>query len=192
MLKPFLRDYRACDYCASDYGATGRSVSSLGPAMARKSNQDSDDANEERNPAYVVVGDRLLRALKEAGFDTQVELAEAAKVRPLTINRVVKGRGPLTRELAEKLAPLVNKTVVYLLFGIDSGAPRERESLAAVRQYLTDDPYGKEASPRIRKLLEALDFASIGIPSPSLRDVRRAHEWIEFNVAIARQQGGDQ
>jgi hypothetical protein len=99
---------------------------------------------------------------------------------------VVKGRGPLTRDLAEKLAPLVNKTAVYLLFGVDSGAPRERVPSAVVSQYLADDPYGREASPRVRKLLEAFDFASIGVAEPTLRDVRRAHELIEISVALSR------
>lgn len=149
-----------------------------------------DKATADGPRKYLAVGDRLRRARIAAGFEKQTELAEAAGVGALTINRVEMGRAPLSKATAIKLAPVLRRSEAYLLFGVEGGPDdRPRPNVPpAVGQYLTDDPYGKDASPQVAKLLRELDYSSIGLANPSVKDVHRAREMIEVNLAIARQR----
>ena len=135
-------------------------------------------------------GKRVREARLAAGFLEQTELAAAAGVVPLTINRIEMGRGPLSRATARKLAPVLRRTEAWLLYGAEGvdGSPRGEKVPKAVEQYLTSSGWGADASDAVANLLKSLDYASIGVPAPTVRDVHRVREMIEINLATARQR----
>lgn len=130
--------------------------------------------------------------MRDKGVKRQTDLADLAGIRPLTVNRVIKARGPLTQVTAEKLAPVLGTSVAYLLFGATSPGDdggNGKKTVPAVRQYLTSD-FGGDTPEHVARLLEMLDFASIGMHHPTQKDVHRVREMIEINLSIARQKRG--
>lgn len=139
----------------------------------------------KRDPSHVAAGQRVLAAMHEAGFSQQTDLADAVGLRPLTINRVINGRYRLTQEVAETLAPVLRRSVGWLMFGEENDA--RPQTPGAVGQYLAS-AFAEDISPRVAQLLQGLDFASLGLPNPGIRDVHRARELLEVNLALARQR----
>lgn len=135
-------------------------------------------------------GIRVRQARIAAGFAEQVELGNASGVGALTINRVERGRGPLSRATAAKLAPILRRSEAWLLYGAEDGAQPGPEVPPAVEQYLTDQEWGGDVSPRVVKLLRGLDYSSVGVPEPTLKDVHRIREMIEINLSLARKPRG--
>lgn len=160
-----------------------QAISSLSAWMATKNPSTSEKS------IWLQQSERV-RKLAAGIYKTQVELANAAGVVPLTVNRVWKARGPLTRETAEKLAPALKTTPAYLIYGAvtpDKPDGRHGKTPDAVRQYLTSE-FGRDAVGRVAKMLETLDYASIGLLEVTPKDVHRVREMIEVNLAIARKR----
>lgn len=70
--------------------------------------------------AIVTVGDRV-RAKRLAKKLSQLELANLAKLRPETVNRIETGRSPASLVSLHKIAPVLDTTVDGLL--ADESAP---------------------------------------------------------------------
>jgi addiction module HigA family antidote len=67
-------------------------------------------------------GDRLTRLLADLGL-TQAVAAERVGVTPATINRICKGAGEMTADVARRLGLALGVRAGYLLFG--EGQPTE-------------------------------------------------------------------
>lgn len=134
-------------------------------------------------------GKRIEQARLAAGFETHRELADAIGVTNQTIWRVESGGFTLSPKTAAMLAPALRRSVAWLMYGVEraSGEETPQDAPKAVEQYLTSD-FGIDVSPRVRKLLESCNYASIGLPKPSVKDVHRVREMIEINLSIAAKQ----
>lgn len=72
--------------------------------------------------AIVTVGDRI-RAKRLAKKLSQLELANLAKVRPETVNRIETGRSPASLASLHKIAPVLDTTVDGLLADESTAPP---------------------------------------------------------------------
>lgn len=77
--------------------------------------------------AIVTVGDRI-RAKRLAKKLSQLELANLAKVRPETVNRIETGRSPASLASLHKIAPVLDTTVDGLLQDESAASPKPAKS----------------------------------------------------------------
>ncbi len=136
-----------------------------------------------------VVGERLERARLNAGYKTQKGLARAVGLEGLTIWRVETGGYPLSKDTASRLAPVLGVSEAWLMYGADGPASEAKGHSAEkiVRQYLASE-LGEDTPPEVSQRLMIVDYSTLGIPKPGVKEVHRVREMIEFNLALGRKR----
>lgn len=97
------------------------------------------------------VGWRLRKARIAAGFAQQVDLADAVGVRGQTIYRVETAGFPLGKKTADLLAPVLNVTAAYLMYGDEGNDAVQAAELAEALVY------PETAYPSLSEFLEDQD-----------------------------------
>jgi transcriptional regulator with XRE-family HTH domain len=149
----------------------------------------SSDANDTLDPEMSKnrspQGERLARAREAAGYPTQSALADAIKVRTQTIWRIETGGYPLSRSTARRLAPKLGVSEAWLMYGTpDDGV---RQPPPSVEIYLASE-LAADCTEQVRARLRAVNYATLGVPDPGVKDVHRVRELIEFNLSIGRKR----
>lgn len=146
------------------------------------------DGRMPAKTAPPAVGERL-RTARQAKQLKQSELADAIKMRPGTIYRIETAGFWPGRTTVRRICRVLGITEAWLLYGADEAdGDATPKTPAAVGQYLADDDWGRDVSPQVATLLKNLDYSSIGLANPTMKDVHRARELIEINLTIGQQR----
>lgn len=133
------------------------------------------------------IGRRLKEARERAGYETQAELADAIGVRPQSIYRIETAGFHPGRATTEKLAKALKVTEAWLLYGLSTRPQAEPETPESVEEYLSSE-FGSDTPTGVAKRLRGLDYNTLGVPSPTVKDVHRLRELIEHNLRNGRKR----
>lgn len=126
-------------------------------------------------------GRRLRSARLRANFKSQRALAREVGEDNQTIYRVETKGHTLTQRLAELLAPVLNVSPAWLLFGseeIQTTPEKERRYDDAIERYLKSEVAGHVDLEVVNRLMK-IDYETLGASSPNISDVHAVREALD-------------
>lgn len=141
---------------------------------------------ERRDPE--AIGRRVAELRRKKGL-TQRELGDAVGVESTSISRIENAEyvnGPSDKTV-EALARVFGVTASYINYGHDGrGAKPAQHVPAAVEEYLREE--GDKVPQRIADNLRLMPYGLLGAPSPTVDDVRRVRDFMEYISTLAKKR----